>query len=70
MEKINLNPDFIEAQMFAWFADKALSGEAFDLSQVTGSKTPVVLGAIYPGKKRSSYAEYRCPVDKGNSIKF
>ncbi|QRN03835.1 anhydro-N-acetylmuramic acid kinase [Legionella sp. MW5194] len=44
---IGINPDFIEAQLFAWLAEKALSGTPLDLSQVTGAKGRAVLGAIY-----------------------
>lgn len=46
-EKVGVNPDFIEAQLFAWLAEKALTGTALDLSQVTGAKGRAVLGAIY-----------------------
>jgi anhydro-N-acetylmuramic acid kinase len=47
-ESININPDFIEALMFAWLAEKALLGIPIDLSQITGSKWSTILGAIYP----------------------
>ncbi|CDZ79280.1 Anhydro-N-acetylmuramic acid kinase [Legionella massiliensis] len=50
-ESININPDFIEALMFAWLAEKTLTNSALDLSRITGSKRPTVLGAIYPGVK-------------------
>lgn len=46
-EKVGVNPDFIEAQLFAWLAEKALTGTALNLSQVTGAKGRAVLGAIY-----------------------
>jgi anhydro-N-acetylmuramic acid kinase len=48
-EAININPDFIEALMFAWFAEKTLSRTILDLSQITGAKSSTILGAIYPG---------------------
>ncbi|MBA2711081.1 MAG: anhydro-N-acetylmuramic acid kinase [Tatlockia sp.] len=48
-EQINIDPDFIEALMFAWFAEKTLSYTPIDLGQITGSKKPTILGAIYPG---------------------
>lgn len=54
-EAININPDFIEALMFAWFAEKTLSKTVLDLNQVTGAKNPTILGAIYPGI--SSFAD-------------
>ncbi|MFA5960362.1 MAG: anhydro-N-acetylmuramic acid kinase [Tatlockia sp.] len=49
-QAININPDFIEAMMFAWLAMKTLNGEAQDLSQITGARQSVILGAIYPVK--------------------
>lgn len=45
---INIDPDFIEAIMFAWFAKKNLHNIPLDLGQITGSKRATVLGAIYP----------------------
>lgn len=47
-ESININPDFIEALMFAWLAAKTLSRTPLNLSQITGSKRSTILGAIYP----------------------
>lgn len=48
-ESININPDFIEALMFAWLAEKTLTKTPLNLSQITGARHPVLLGAIYPG---------------------
>ncbi|MBA3536129.1 MAG: anhydro-N-acetylmuramic acid kinase [Tatlockia sp.] len=48
-EAININPDYIEALMFAWFAQKTISRTILDLSQITGAKSSTILGAIYPG---------------------
>lgn len=45
---INIDPDFIEALMFAWFAEKCLSKKAVDLRSITGAKKAAILGAIYP----------------------
>lgn len=45
---VGINPDFIEAQLFAWLAFKTLSNEALDLTNITGANHPTVLGAIYP----------------------
>lgn len=42
----NINPDFVEATAFAWFAQQRLEGHALDLKDVTGAKNSVVLGAI------------------------
>ncbi len=47
-EKIGINPDFIEAHMFAWLAKKALTRTPIDLTSVTGARCTAVLGAIYP----------------------
>lgn len=38
----------VEAMAFSWFAKCALEGKATALESITGSKHPVVLGAIYP----------------------
>jgi anhydro-N-acetylmuramic acid kinase len=43
-----VDPDFLEAMMFAWFADKALSETPLDLTQITGAKKAAILGVIYP----------------------
>jgi len=47
-EALNVSPDYLEAMMFAWFADNALQNKAINLHGVTGAKRPTVLGAIYP----------------------
>lgn len=54
----NINPDFIEAAMFAWLAEKTLTNTPVNLSQVTGSTRLIILGAIYPPG-----------IDKGNSLR-
>ncbi len=54
-QEININPDFIEASMFAWLADKALNNVALNLRGITGATRPTILGAIYPAG-----------IDKGN----
>lgn len=41
------NPDYIEAMMFSWFAFKTLNESPIDLSSVTGSRGPTILGALY-----------------------
>ncbi|CEK10804.1 anhydro-N-acetylmuramic acid kinase [Legionella hackeliae] len=43
-----VNPDFIEALMFAWLADKTLMNEPLDMSQITGASRLAILGTIYP----------------------
>lgn len=47
-ESYGVSPDFLEAMMFAWLADKALKKEPLNLKSITGSKKPGILGAIYP----------------------
>ena len=44
----NINPDFVEAMMFAWLADKTLTNTPLHLNQITGAKYPAILGVIYP----------------------
>lgn len=51
----NINPDFIEALMFAWLAEKTLKNTALDMSQITGARRLAILGTIYPAG-----------IDKGN----
>lgn len=43
-----VNPDFIEAMLFAWLAEKAIHEIPLDLMSLTGATQPVILGAIYP----------------------
>lgn len=44
----NVDPDFLEALMFAWLAEKRLTNTSLNLSYITGAKHPAILGAIYP----------------------
>lgn len=44
----DVSPDFVEAMMFAWLAEKTLQNKPLDMKNITGSCYPVVLGAIYP----------------------
>lgn len=43
----NVDPDFLEAMMFAWLADKTIHRIPIDLTGITGAKYPAILGAIY-----------------------
>lgn len=45
---VGVDPDYLEAMMFAWFAQRALEKIPVDLSAITGSKKRQLLGAIYP----------------------
>ncbi|KTD29625.1 MULTISPECIES: anhydro-N-acetylmuramic acid kinase [Legionella] len=47
-DSVHISPDFIEATMFAWLAEKTLNKIPLDLSQITGAKRTTILGAIYP----------------------
>lgn len=56
-QTININPDFVEALMFAWLAEKAINNKPLNLYSITGARHPIILGAIYPAgiDKRNSY---------------
>ncbi|KTD22315.1 anhydro-N-acetylmuramic acid kinase [Legionella lansingensis] len=43
-----IDPDFIEAAMFAWFAEKTLNYTPLDMSKITGARNLAILGTIYP----------------------
>ncbi len=46
-QSFGVDPDFLEAMMFAWFADKTINQIPVDLTGITGAKSPAILGAIY-----------------------
>jgi anhydro-N-acetylmuramic acid kinase len=50
-EEYGVHPDHVEAIAFAWLAKQTMNNLAGNLTQVTGAKTPVILGGIYPGTK-------------------
>ena len=58
---IGVDPDFIEAQLFAWLAEKTTNNKPVDLCNITGARHPTLLGAIYPKNT------WTC-LDKANSI--
>ncbi len=43
-----IDPDFIEAMMCAWIAEKTISRIPLDFRCVTGATHPTLMGAIYP----------------------
>lgn len=45
--KLGLDPDFVEAVAFAWFAHRTLAEQTSTLPSVTGARGPRILGAIY-----------------------
>ena len=54
---LGVDPDYLEAMMFAWLADKAIRRISLDLKSITGSRHPAIFGAIYAAG-----------IDKRNSI--
>lgn len=47
-DKYGLSPDWVEAMSFAWLARETLQGKTGNLPSVTGARSKVILGAIYP----------------------
>jgi len=47
-EVYGINPDWVEAMAFAWFAYQTMQGKSSNLPAVTGASHPVILGGIYP----------------------
>lgn len=45
--KHGVDPDALEAIVFAWLAKQRLDGEPGNLPGVTGARRPVILGAVY-----------------------
>lgn len=45
---VGIDPDYLEAMMFAWLAAQTIDRKTVDLRAITGSKHPAILGAIYP----------------------
>lgn len=43
-----LDPDWVEAVLMAWMAERFVAGEASNLPSVTGAEGPRVLGALFP----------------------
>jgi anhydro-N-acetylmuramic acid kinase len=48
--EFGINPDHVEAMAFAWLARQTINNLSGNLMDVTGAKTPVIIGGIYPGK--------------------
>jgi anhydro-N-acetylmuramic acid kinase len=44
---LGLNPDYVEAVAFAWFAKRTLEGQPSSLASVTGAHGARVLGGVY-----------------------
>ena len=45
---LGLDPVRVEGMTFAWLAQQALTGRPGNIPDVTGARTPCILGAIYP----------------------
>lgn len=46
--ELGLDPDYVEAIAFAWFAKRTLEGRTSSAGSVTGAKGGRILGGIYP----------------------
>jgi anhydro-N-acetylmuramic acid kinase len=46
-EEYGVAPDWLEAVCFAWYAKKRINKETVDLTNITGSSRPVILGGIF-----------------------
>jgi anhydro-N-acetylmuramic acid kinase len=44
--EFGLDPDWVEAVLFAWLARERLAGHALDTSSITGAGKPVLLGTV------------------------
>lgn len=47
-QSVQVNPDYLEAMMFAWLAEKTLHNIPMDMRAITGARYPTILGAVYP----------------------
>lgn len=47
-EDFGINPDQVEAMAFAWLARQTINNLNGNVTGVTGAKSPVILGGIYP----------------------
>jgi anhydro-N-acetylmuramic acid kinase len=46
--ELGLDPDYVEAIAFAWFARRTLAGATSSVPSVTGARGPRILGGIFP----------------------
>ncbi len=53
--KMGIDPDWIEAMAFAWFALRTLNGKPSNIPSVTGASEASILGAIFPS---STFREF------------
>ena len=45
-QTLGIDPDYVEAISFAWFAYQRINNNSFNLSEITGSKGKILLGEI------------------------
>ena len=48
--RLSVDPDYVEAQAFAWLARETLNQRPGNLPSVTHARFPAVLGGIFPGE--------------------
>lgn len=51
-DQYGVDPDYLEAIGFAWLAKQTLAGKTSNIPNVTGAKTPCVLGTIHPAYEK------------------
>lgn len=49
-DNFGIAPEWVEACGFAWLAQQRIAEQPLNLSAITGSQQPVILGAVYRGK--------------------
>lgn len=47
-ECYGIHPDYVEALMMAWLAERTINQSPMFLKSITGAKKPAILGVIYP----------------------
>jgi anhydro-N-acetylmuramic acid kinase len=57
-EAYGVHPDHVEAIAFAWLARQTMNNLSGNLTQVTGAKSPVILGGIYPCTNSLLYSKH------------
>lgn len=55
--QMGIDPDHVEACAFAWLARQTLNHLPGNLTGVTGARSPMILGGVYPGKNAVSFYE-------------
>ena len=53
IREIGVDPDYLEAMAFAWLGYKFINREKIDMTGITGSSEPEIMGALYPAPKSS-----------------